>query len=76
MSLKEINKSLDEVATFEPTKKEDTIEFVRIAFKVMAILLSIRMSFPFKKPENKAKWQAWIERIKTGELLSNIIIKP
>jgi len=74
--IREINKSLDEVASFEPTRKEDTIEFIRIAFKVMAILLSIRMSFPFKKPENKAKWQAWIDRIKTGELLSNIIIKP
>lgn len=74
--IREINKSLDEIASFEPSKKEDTIEFIRIALKIMAILLSIRMSFPFKKAENKAKWAAWIERIKTGELLSNIIIKP
>lgn len=72
--LAKINKQLDEVATLEHSKKEDTKQIIGIALKILAMLLTLRMSFPFKKAENKAKWAAWIDRIKTGELLSQIII--
>lgn len=72
--LKEINKELDEVANLDHSKKEDTKQIIGIALKILAMLLTLRMSFPFKKAENKAKWAAWIDRIKTGELLSQIII--
>lgn len=72
--LKEINKELDKVAEFDHSNnKNDDIEIAKIAFKCLALLLSIRMSFPFKSAANKLKWQGWIDRLKSGEVLLNII---
>lgn len=74
--IKEINKELDRVAEFDHTNKQDTLGIIQIALKVLSLLLSIRMKFPFKKAANKAKWERWVELIENGTVLSNIIIKP
>lgn len=74
--IKEINKELDRVAEFDHSNKSDVLGVIQIALKVLSLLLSIRMKFPFKKADNKAKWQRWVELINNGEILSQIIIKP
>lgn len=74
--IKEINKELDEIANLDHTNNKDTLSIIQIALKVLGLLLTLRMKFPFKKAGNKEKWRRWLELINNGEIISQIIIKP